>query len=145
MQGGKLQGPPADPTWLNEIQQAWVAYWESALAEILSPVDLPALRRLFMAYDRHERMLALVRETPFIDHHGDVRSNPADMVIQRLEGQISALEAQFGLTPSSRKKLQITVGQAALTADEVNRMVTRANMPSEAGKDAIEAQWEAID
>ena len=47
---------PPRGTLLATTKDAWVAFWESEVAGLVSPKsDMPALRRLFLLYDERER------------------------------------------------------------------------------------------
>ena len=50
------------------------------------------------------------------------RLNPIYDLIFKLEGSIHTLETELGASPLARARLGIAVGQATLTAAELNRM-----------------------
>ncbi len=136
--------PKAPVGLLKATRDAWDAYWRSDVAAASAEVDLPALRRLFKAYDQHERALSLVAKNMFVKGStGQIVLNPAAKYAQGLESTIAALEGQFGLTPMARQRLGLIAGQNALTAADLNRMASE-DLDAADIDDVLEAEgWEA--
>lgn len=125
---------PATPGWLKATKEAWVIYWESDLSRILAPPHLPALYRLFDMRDAQARALRLYKRRPLVDGSmGQPVVNPAMKTAQALEGDIRALEDRLGLTPKAQANLGIAVGNAALTAAELNRMAEEEDEDDDRG------------
>ena len=50
--------PPKPPTgMLKQTRDKWVTFWESDVATMVQPNDLPTVERLFRNYDLHERAI----------------------------------------------------------------------------------------
>jgi P27 family predicted phage terminase small subunit len=143
MPGGLLPKPMPDEDWLPAVLEAWEALFTSDLANRITAVDLPAVRRLFSAYDRHARLEAILIETPFIQHGAEVRSHPAEMVVRQLARQILALETHFGLTLLARERLGIAIGKHALTAADVNAMTAPGGRRKRSK--TYDAEWIYVD
>lgn len=113
---------PAKGRLLKVVVDAWNAYWDSDLAQLVMPSDLPALRRLFGMYDMRERMDRALREQPFVlGSTGQIVAHPASKEAASLDGRILQLEDRFGITPMGRLKLGVTFGAAARSLEELNR------------------------
>ncbi len=103
---------------------AWEAFWRSEVAGAVDlDSDLGRLRRWIRDVDEYERALREFRRKRLVaGSTGQLRLNPLAGRMKDLEASISAAENQFGMTPLSRLRLGVAVGQAALTAAEVNRL-----------------------
>ena len=66
--------------------------------------------------------------------------NPLAPYLATLEATIARAEQELGLTPMARAKLGIVIGQEALTADALNRSLSRHD-ERDAEQDAIDAEW----
>lgn len=114
--------PPAPRGLLRVTQTRWRTYWASPVASAVIEADRGSVDRLFRYYDQWERMMREVAASPFTEgSQGQIVKHPANGLIDRLEAHISKLEGELGLTPLARSRLGIAVGQARLTADELNR------------------------
>lgn len=148
--GQQLQKPPRAPTGLSkQVQSWWRTFWESDVAGVVHPENMPALRRLFNMYDERERAQAIVKKALVVKGSvGQVRVNPLASHVGDLDGRILKLENELGLTPLARARLGIAVGEAAMTAEEINRMA-REHRGDEAGDvDVAEIAaegWEAAE
>ena len=110
---GGIQAPDPDAEWTEVVKEAWLAYWESDVASAAQPTTLPALKRLFTLYDQHERAMAVVRQALVVKGStGQIRVNPLADYALKVEGQIQKLESEFGLTPTARARLGLSVAQA---------------------------------
>jgi P27 family predicted phage terminase small subunit len=107
---------------LRATQSRWRAYWTSPVASAVIEADRGSVDRLFRYYDAWERMMRESTASPFTEgSQGQVVVHPACARVDKLEAHIAKLEGELGLTPLARSRLGIAVGQAQLTADELNR------------------------
>ena len=114
---------PPKPGWLKEVREQWDVYWTTQVSALLAPHHVPALYRLFELRDAQGRALRIYKREPMVQ--GSQKQpvvNPAMATVQSLEKDIRALEDRLGLTPKAQASLGIKVGQAGLTAAELNRM-----------------------
>lgn len=114
---------PEPPAGLSGAAlEAWAAFWRSEVAAVTAEVDWPVVRRLFSMYAAQERALeASERMLVVAGSKGQLRLNPLADYALKLEAAIVRLENELGLTPASRARLGIAVGQARLTLEELNR------------------------
>lgn len=133
--------PPALPSWLKPTKQSWDEFWSHPLAKTVEAVDVPALERLFTMRDMQSRAWRRYKKQPYIDgSQGQPVANPAFGEAMSLERAIVALEDRIGLTGKARANLGVALGQAALTAADLNRAAKDADADHD---DAIEvASWE---
>ena len=95
------------------------------MSQLVSDVDLHALRRLFTLRDTYDGLVREGRKTMLVPGStGQPRANPLWDMAVKIEQQIARLEAQFGLTPSARMALGIAVGQAYNSLDALNAALT---------------------
>lgn len=137
-----------NPKWLKVTKDAWVEFWSSDVSAAVTAATRPAVERLFNLRDEQERAWRLYRKTPYVEGStGQPRINPAFDAAMKLEGAITALEDRIGLTPKAMANLGIVIGQAQLTAADLNRMALEAahgDDDQEAIVDAeILGEWEA--
>lgn len=116
---------PAPPAGLEKASVAlWNAYWESPPAAVALDVDkLGVAGRWIEAVDERRKALRGLRKARLVKGStGQPTLNPLAAWIKSREDVIAKCEAELGLTPYARQRLGIAVGQAALTAAELNRM-----------------------
>jgi hypothetical protein len=114
--------PRAPDGLLGPTRKAWRAFWESPKAELVSPEVRPALERLFQLRDDLEREHAIFREARLVKGSmGQIRMNPLAGHLLALEGAISRLEAEFGLTPLAASRLGLLYGEATRSLEDMNR------------------------
>jgi P27 family predicted phage terminase small subunit len=119
--------PPAKKTWLKAQRDSWDDFWGSNLAALIERPDLPALERLFDMRDEYVRLMKLYRAQMFVTGStGQPVISPAFKAAQELEISMRNLEDRLGLTPKARAALGIAIGQARITADELNRRARAA-------------------
>lgn len=105
-----------------EILQAWEDLWADPLSSAYVPTDLPALQRLFVLYDERARAFdGYTRERLMPGSQGQPVLNPLFKVVQACDAEIRQLEDRFGLSPTSRTRLGIAMGEAKKTLDDLNR------------------------
>lgn len=124
----RRRAPKAPTDLLPHNRAAWTTYWKSDVAQVAEDVDLPAVRRLFELYDQRDRAFEIVRSAGLVvkGSVGQVRTNPLIGAIAQLEPIILRLENELGLTPHSRARLGIAVGEEAMTAEKLNEMARNA-------------------
>lgn len=111
---------PGSRKVLAFCDEAWTAFWTSPLASLVLASDMPALRRLWLLYEERERAhRAYAAERSTTGSMEQLVVNPFAREIQSLDARIEKLEAQFGLTPASRMRLGISVGEAKRSLDSV--------------------------
>lgn len=107
---------------LAQTVTSWKTFWDSELAQLVLPADLPALQRLFRMYDARERLERTFMSKPFVDGStGQLVAHPAAKVVASLDTAIDRLEPRFGITPKGRLELGVTFGAAAKSLEEMNR------------------------
>jgi P27 family predicted phage terminase small subunit len=107
--------PPRCPKdILPETRRFWRELWGSRVANAWDrESDLPAVTRYIRLLDRWLRYDGLVSQTPLVRGSKDqVRPNPLAPRMDAIEGQVSALEEQLGLTPAARLRLGISLVEA---------------------------------
>ena len=99
-----------------------MAFWSSPLGSLVIPADLPALRRLFTLYDERARAYQGYRHQRLAPGSmGQPGLNPLFSAMKTMDAEIRALEDRFGLSPISRLRLGVALGEAAKSLDELNR------------------------
>lgn len=132
LQGNKIEAPKPDKTWLAQTRDAWCAYWESSVAQLVDEVDLPAVRRLFALRDQHERALRKVADSPLVSGSmGQPVLNPLAQYMGKLESTIAKLENELGLTPLARMRLGVATGEAAKSLAEMNAAFASGDVADE--------------
>lgn len=131
------------------VRRAWKAYWSHEVASAATEVALPAIKRLFDLYDQRERAMELVRTAMMVKGSvGQLRMNPAADYVLRLEPAILRLENELGLTPMGMARLGIAVGEARMTAEELNRIAHDAGKGGDEhdeGEEALRARFTPAD
>lgn len=116
-------GIPAPPAGIESaaVLEAWAEYWSSTVARAADTVDLPAIRRLFVYRDEWERAMDGYRKARLVEGSmGQPRLSPFAAQLTTLEGMIAKLENELGLTPYSRSRLGLAIGQARQTVADLN-------------------------
>lgn len=116
--------PEPDPGWLPATCERWDTFWRSELATATIDVDRETVvHRLFHYYDQWDRLRDIFDSDPVVEGStGQPRMNPAGDQLHRIEGHIQRLEQTLGIGPLARHRLGLTVGQARMTALELNRL-----------------------
>jgi P27 family predicted phage terminase small subunit len=128
---------PKAPDGLSAaVRGSWDTFWASPLAEHTIATDVAALERLFRFYEQRERYLDLASEdTLSLGSTGQIVLHPLIKEVDALDAKILALEDRFGLSPMSRLKLQVTLGDASKSLAEVNAALAAKQRPEEADPD----------
>lgn len=131
------------PRWLGPTREAFLEYVDSPVANVVDPIDVPALHRLFGYYDLWARLWSkwfglletyergdLVDDEGFpfpdpllgVGSGGQAVPSPILMSMRTLESSIKELETRFGITPQSRARLGIDLGEAQASAAKAKRL-----------------------
>lgn len=111
------------------VQEEWDDFWLSKVSRFTDDVDMGSLRRLFIY--RNEwvhimrswaRMDDDERVTEGSNRRDALRMHPFADRLVKLEKLMLPLEDRFGLSPLSRARLGIEVGQHALTWRQVQQV-----------------------
>ncbi len=132
--------PPAG--LLKKTRERWEAYWLSPVSKAVDPgADGGRLERWIRAVDEWHRVGETFRGSRIVKGSmGQPVLNPLATYLATLETTIARAEQELGLTPMARAKLGIVIGQEALTAEALNRSLSR-NDERDAEQDAIDAEW----
>lgn len=140
----------APPGLLPASRKLWRAYWASPVSRASEVnADAGLLQRWIEAVNEWQIVYEeFKRERIVAGSHGQPVLNPLASYMKTLEQTITYAEQQLGLTPVARIRLGIAIGEAKLTAHELNRRLAKHNQQQEAEDDQfdaeIEGQWEAI-
>ena len=126
LQGERRKAHIAPRGLSPQVRKAWHAYWASDVSMVARDVALPAIRRMFEMYEDRERARAVVRSALVVKgSQGQPRLNPVAAYVQQLSNDILRLETELGLTPMASMRLGIAVGEAKMTAAELNRIASK--------------------
>jgi P27 family predicted phage terminase small subunit len=138
--------PPKCPVGLLATsRKIWRELFASPLARAIDvQADLFKLTRWIGAVDEYQRCAAVFRKARLVKGStGQPVLNPLSGYLVNLEATITRIETEFGMGPLSRMRLGIATGQAALTAEELNRRLDEgASQVTEIEPEAWEAEWE---
>jgi len=108
-----MEVPPPAKEWLKPTKEQWSQFWASPVAQLVLPVDQPAVHRLFSMYDMRARAEAIYRKAPLTaGSMGQSVLNPMAGEIHSLDKTITTLEDRLGITPLARLKLGVKFGEA---------------------------------
>lgn len=121
---GSSDPPPDPPGGLLSVSiRRWEAFWTSPVAAAVDRrSDMARLERWITTCDEYERARKQLRAEGRIvrGSTGQPALNPLAQYISQLEAQIRSTETEFGMTPMSRLRLGIAVGEAARSLAELN-------------------------
>lgn len=106
---------PIPPAKLRKAaKDAWVAFWRSPMASLVNDdADLDALRDWAWLISERDRLRPMVHDTPLVPGSmGQLVANPIAALVKDYTRQIDRYREQFGMTPLSRMRLGIAVGEA---------------------------------
>lgn len=113
--------PPAGT--LAPTKKWWDEFWRSRHAAAMTPVHMPVLERLAECYDELRRTKKIVDKARIVQGStGQPVANPLISYKMALQKEIRSLEAELGIGLKSASNLGITMGQEALTAQQLNAM-----------------------
>ncbi len=110
------RGKPRCPTWLDDdAKAAWKQLVPQLVAMgVLTAIDGNALARYCLLWSRWRKMEAFIESKgemyPLKDDAGRVKCFaqwPQVAIANKLAQQLTRLEAEFGLTPASRTRIQV--------------------------------------
>lgn len=135
--------PPPPPVVAGGLLKgsalAWKAFWASSPAAVTDEVDLVLAERWILAYDEYRRALNAVRRRRLVEGStGQPVLNPLATWVASREAAMHKAETQLGIGTKARIDLGISVGQARLTAEQLNRMTEESD--ADDGNDAEEAE-----
>src|SRR6266508_1332870 len=87
---------------LPSSRKAWV-YWQSDVARVADPVDLPRIERWIKTLDEYERVSAILRQTLLV--HGSTQQpvlNPLASYVAMLAAELRAAEYELGRSEERR-------------------------------------------
>lgn len=115
---------PKPPARLSKpARELWEGFWISDVAGAVTGTDHYALKRWIQSVDERDRLLTAVQKATTVrGSTGQPVLNPLAKRLDQLEAQIKGFEQQFGMTPKARADLGIATGNAAMTAEQLNRM-----------------------
>lgn len=123
--------PTPEADWHKITLADWEEYWTSDIARAVEVADYPVIYRLFRMRDEQTRnqirWAAMPESERFIEgshRRESIRLHPLADRMRHLEADILKLEKELGLTPLSRARLGIEIGQSQLTWDQVNKQIT---------------------
>ena len=101
----------------------WRDYWASAVSQAADRgADRHLLERWILAVDEWTLVFAVFKKARLVKGSaGQPVLNPLAAYLNQLEVGIRNAETQLGLTPVARIRLGVAVGQARLTAEQLNR------------------------
>lgn len=106
---------PIPPVGLRKsAKDAWLAFWRSPMATLVQDEsDMDALRDWAFCISERDRIQPLVRKTPLVPGSmGQMVLNPLAALVKDYTRRIDRYREQFGMTPLSRMRLGIAVGEA---------------------------------
>jgi len=106
---------PIPPAGLRKsAKDAWLAFWRSPMATLVQDEsDMDALRDWAFCISERDRIQPLVRKTPLVPGSmGQMVLNPLAALVKDYTRRIDRYREQFGMTPLSRMRLGIAVGEA---------------------------------
>lgn len=128
--------PPAPAGLSSAIRAVWQTFWASPLAQHVIDTDVAALRRLFRLYEQRERYIEMAADnTLSLGSTGQLTLHPLVKQVDVLDAKILALEDRYGLSPMSRLKLQVTLGDAGKSLADLNKALAATGDSSEAEPD----------
>lgn len=93
--------------------------------------------------DEYERVLPeFQKERISTGSTGQLVIHPLASYLSQLQTTMKACETELGLTPMSRVRLGIAIGEQKLTAMELNRRLNQEAAKQEPQGEVWEAEWE---
>lgn len=135
--------PEAPKGLLKGSIERWDAYWHSPVAQIArdsAGIDLPGLHRWILNVDEWSRAMRSLRRKRIV--HGSMGQptlNPLAAYLAQREAAIREAESAYGMTPIARLRLGIAVGQARLTAQQLNKDMDAGDSDE---TDELSDEWE---
>lgn len=129
---------------LRRTNQIWRGIWESPVARAWdTAADMHLVERWIRAVDEYERVLPeFQKERISTGSTGQLVIHPLASYLSQLQTTMKACETELGLTPMSRVRLGIAIGEQKLTAMELNRRLNQEAAKQEPQGEVWEAEWE---
>lgn len=106
---------PIPPTGLRKAaKDSWLDFWRSPMASLVQDdSDMDALRDWAFCVSERDRLRVELKKHPLVPGaRGTLIENPLARLIARYTDQINRYRDQFGMTPLSRMRLGVAVGEA---------------------------------
>ena len=106
---------PIPPPALRKVaKDAWLAFWRSPMASLVEDdSDMDALRDWAWCVSERDRLQAMVKKQSLVKGSmGQLVVNPLSKLVADYTRRIAQYRDQFGMTPLSRMRLGIAVGEA---------------------------------
>ena len=133
---------PDPPAGLDgEALAWWSAYWGSPLATVTSPSDVMLVRRYAVLLSEWSvSMGEFQRERVVEGSTGQPRLHPLSTWISTREAAMQGIEDRLGLSPLSRVRLGIALGEAARTIQDLNAAYRSG--PDDDSDDVLDVDWD---
>lgn len=142
----KVRVPPLPHEYMTGVRRAWRSFWRSPIAQAVDrEADMTALLHWAWCLNEMETVLPVLAKARLISTPGGQPTlNPLASYVKQLREAVQHAEIEFGMSPLSRSRLGLTIGQAKLTAQELNRRLDKQGQ--EPARDLVPAEvtsWEA--
>lgn len=136
-----IRVPPIPRTYSATVRKAWREFWRSPVASAVDRgADMPALLHWAWCLNELDTILPVLSRTRLITGSaGQPALNPLAQYAQQLRSAVQWATVEFGMTSLSRSRLGLTIGQAKLTAQELNRRL--ANGTESRAVEVWEGEW----
>jgi P27 family predicted phage terminase small subunit len=136
--------PAPPPGLLKSSREHWEAFWRSPIAQAVeADADGYALQRWIEAVDERDRVRRVLKRSRLVEgSQGQPVLNPLATYLANLVREIALAETAFGMTPMSRLRLGIAIGQARMTAAELNRRIAKG-AASDRDRDQVDVELDA--
>lgn len=117
---------PSPPANLHPVaQQAWLAFFSSPISGAIDlNADWDAVCDWGYCLSQREELRAEIKRAPMVSGStGQMVLNPLTARLNQIEKQINYYREHLGLTPLSRMRLGIAVGQAADALDSIESLL----------------------
>lgn len=126
--GNTAEAPPAPRGLLKSSRDRWDAFWRSDVSQTVDrESDMNKLERWIGAVDEYARALKVFKTARLVKGStGQPTLNPLAGYMGTLDAQISKAEQEFGMTPLSRLRLGIALGEAHKSLAQFNEEMNDA-------------------
>lgn len=102
----RIPHPPADKAWSSTTRKAWLAYWQSEVAALVTKSEWPELLRYFSLLDQQEHLLAEGQKVPLtVGSLGHLIPNPLLTRGLAMNTTLRELGDRYGRNPTARIRL----------------------------------------
>lgn len=101
----------------THARRIWREFWASPVASAVNwQADQEQLRNWILSVDERERLRELLASNPLVKStNGTLMLNPLARRVRQLTDDITRTAEQFGMTPMSRFRLQLTYSEARVS------------------------------